>query len=114
VSRGPTANRESRVYSIEESIMTTTLTHRRAIANSIAAKQGVPATQDSIDALWTGVVTTLNASPPAHRSALGSSSERSSAAGGAKPTQASADAMWAGLARNLNDEAGLATPARAR
>jgi hypothetical protein len=88
--------------------MTTTLTHRRAIANSIAAKQGVPATQDSIDALWTGVVTTLNASPPAHRSALGSSSERSSSAGGAKPTQASADAMWAGLATGLNKQAGLA------
>jgi hypothetical protein len=64
------------------------------------------------DPMWSDIVGKLNASLPASRTPVGAA--RTSPAGGTNPTQASSDAMWAGLARNLNDEAGLATPARAR
>jgi hypothetical protein len=86
------------------------LSHRRAIANSIASRQGVPTAQAGVDALWTGIVAKLNAALPKTQEPVAAG--RTAAPGSAKPTQASVDSMWAGLARNLNNEAGLVTPAR--
>jgi hypothetical protein len=92
--------------------MTTTLTHRRAIANSIVSKQGVPNTQASIDSMWSVISGRLNATLPSNRAPIGSSGERSSPAGSAKPTQAETDSMWTSLATGLNTEAGLKAPTR--
>jgi hypothetical protein len=79
-----------------------TLSRRRAIGNSIAAKQGAPADQTSIDAMWSGIAAQLNATP-ASSSPPGSASR-------APQSQASIDSMWTSLAADHNKRAGLATP----
>jgi hypothetical protein len=84
-----------------------TLAHRRAIANSLALKQGLPVTQAAIDARWGGIVAKLNKALPSSRPPVGSSGERAAAAGGRKPTRGAIDSMWAGIATGLNREAGL-------
>jgi hypothetical protein len=83
-----------------------TLSHRRAIGNSIAANQGAPADQTSIDAMWSGIGAQLSATP-ASSSPPGSASR-------APQSQASIDAMWTGLATGLNKQASLATPVQDR
>jgi hypothetical protein len=41
-----------------------TPSHRRALANSLALKQGLPVTQAAIDAMHAGIVAKLNATLP--------------------------------------------------
>ena len=91
---------------------TTKKSARRAAANAMAARQGLPTDQAAIDSRWAASAQKLNASLPSSRTPIGA--VRTSSAGGAKPSQASIDSMWTALATDLNKSAGLATPARAR
>jgi hypothetical protein len=82
-----------------------TLAHRRAIANSLALKQGLPVTQAAIDARWGGIIAKLNASLPTSRTpiAAGRTSPASSTAAG----RVDASVDWSAIATDLNREAGL-------
>jgi hypothetical protein len=82
---------------------TTKKSARRAAANAMAARQGLPTDQAAIDDRWTALATKLNAAPrePTRRAAGGDARQPP---GG----QASIDARWATLAANLNKQAGLA------
>jgi hypothetical protein len=83
-----------------------TPSHRRALANSLALKQGLPVTQAAIDARWSGIVAQLNASLPTSRTPIGAG-RTSPSAGSVNPTQGDIDATWASIVTKLNQEAGL-------
>jgi hypothetical protein len=85
-----------------------TLSSRRSIANAIAAKQGLPVTQDAIDARWAGIAAQLNATLPSSRSPIGAP-RALAGSGTVKPTQGDIDATWSAIVTKLNAEAGLAT-----
>jgi hypothetical protein len=84
---------------------TPTLSSRRAAGNLIAAKQGVPLDQASIDSMWSGRAEQLNATMPPAPASSSSSTRPASRQG-----QASIDAMWTSLATGLNTAAGLKPP----
>jgi len=91
---------------------------RRDAANLMALLQGVPTTQEGIDAMHSASVERLNASVAAHAKPslrngrgllpLGSSSTPAPRPGSAAPRgQAEIDAMHAEIATRLNREAGF-------
>jgi hypothetical protein len=88
-----------------------TPSHRRALANSLALKQGLPVTQAAIDARWSGIVAQLNASLPTSRTPIGAG-RTSPAAGSVKPSQGDIAAVWSSIVADLNKQAGLTPPAR--
>ena len=90
-----------------------TLSHRRAIANSLALKQGLPVTQAAIDARWAGIVAQLNATLPSSRGPIGAP-RALAGSGTVKPTQGDIDATWASIVSELNQQHGLAPTPRAR
>jgi hypothetical protein len=90
-----------------------TLSHRRAIANSLALKQGLPVTQAAIDARWAGIVAQLNATLPSSRGPIGAP-RALAGTGTVKPTQGDIDATWASIVADLNQQHGLAPTPRAR
>lgn len=68
------------------------------------------ASQAAADAMWSGIVAKLNASPPSRRAPIEArltSSEKAE-----RPIQTEVD--WGPIAANLNAEAGLRPPARNR
>jgi hypothetical protein len=83
-----------------------TLSRRRAIANSIAARQGVPVDQTTIDARLASLAAKLNATLPSNRTPIGAG-RTSPSAGSVNPTQGDIDATWALIVTKLNQEAGL-------
>jgi pyruvate dehydrogenase E2 component (dihydrolipoamide acetyltransferase) len=87
---------------------TTKKSARRAAANAMAARQGLPTDQAAIDSRWAASAQKLNASLPSSRTPIGAA--RTSSAGGAKPSQGDIDARWSEIVTKLNAEAGLATP----
>jgi hypothetical protein len=84
-----------------------TLTHRRAIGNSIALKMGGPTIQEAIDARWAGIVAGLNGSMPSSP-VDGRTSQRP--ASRTPQGQGDIDSMWSALATGLNKKSGLKTP----
>jgi len=90
-----------------------TLSHRRAIANSLALKQGLPVTQAAIDARWASIVAQLNATLPGTQGPIGTP-RALAGSGGVKPSQAATDAGWASIVADLNKQAGLTSPVRDR
>jgi|HubBroStandDraft_3_1064219.scaffolds.fasta_scaffold722330_1 hypothetical protein len=79
---------------------------RRAAANDMAQRQGLPTDQAAIDDRWSALAAQLNANvPPATAPRSTPSASRA-----APQSQASIDDMWGSLATDLNKKAGLATP----
>jgi hypothetical protein len=78
---------------------------RRAAANALAARQGLPTDQAAIDDRWTALATKSNAAPlePMRRAAGGDARQ-------SQDGQASIDDMWGSIAADLNKAAGLRTP----
>ena len=91
---------------------TTKKSARRAAANAMAARQGLPTDQAAIDSRWAASAQKLNASLPSSRTPVGAAP--TSSAGGAKPSQGDIDARWASIVADLNKQAGLAAPAQGR
>jgi hypothetical protein len=84
---------------------TTKKSARRAAANAMAARQGLPTDQAAIDDRWTALATKLNVAPrePTRRAAGGDARQP-------QDGQAAIDADWSSIVTKLNAEAGLATP----
>jgi hypothetical protein len=87
---------------------TTKKSARRAAANAMAARQGLPTDQAAIDSRWAAAAQKLNATLPSSRAPVGPSGERSSSAGSGRPQHADVD--WTSIVTKLNAEAGLKTP----
>jgi hypothetical protein len=89
---------------------TTKKSARRAAANAMAARQGLPTDQAAIDSRWAAAAQKLNATlAPAAPSPTPSPRPPR-----AHQSQAEIDATWSSIVTDLNKQAGLATPARAR
>jgi hypothetical protein len=89
---------------------TTKKSARRAAANAMAARQGLPTDQAAIDSRWAASAQKLNATlAPAAPSPTPSPRPPR-----AHQSQAEIDATWSSIVTDLNKSAGLATPARAR
>jgi uncharacterized protein (DUF736 family) len=87
-----------------------TPSHRRALANSLALKQGLPVTQAAIDAMHAGIVAKLNATLPVRAQPDLNSTPSQRPASRALQGQHEIDAGWAGIVARLNAEAGLRMP----
>jgi hypothetical protein len=82
---------------------------RRAAANDMAQRQGLPTDQAAIDDRWTALATKSNAAPlePMRRAAGGDARQ-------SQDGQAAIDAMHSEIIAKLNKQAGLATPVQDR
>jgi pyruvate dehydrogenase E2 component (dihydrolipoamide acetyltransferase) len=83
---------------------TTKKSARRAAANAMAARQGLPTDQSAIDSIWAVSAQKLNATLPS------SSTPSPRPASRAPQGQAAADAMWSSIVAVGNRQAGLRTP----